>query len=57
MQVVVVTGNDLGWDNVVGVFPIEELDKVKEYFSGRRYYVQTRSLDSVSEWLEEGEDE
>jgi hypothetical protein len=50
MRVIVVTGFELGWDNVVGVFPVEEWAQVQERFPEDSYYVQSLTIDSVEEY-------
>lgn len=48
--VVVVTGYELGWDNVVGVFPYEQLDALRKRFPDNRYNVDVHTVDSVEDW-------
>lgn len=51
MKFVIVTGFDLGWDNVIGVFPFDQLEAVEKRFGNeRRYYIQVDTFADVSEW-------
>lgn len=51
MQVIVVTGFELGWDNVIGVFGMDEKEAVFERFENEdRYYVQVKTIAKVEEY-------
>lgn len=53
-SVVVALNTELGWDNIVGVFPISMYERCKEVFAGEYHHVKIETIggeDEIEEHL------
>lgn len=44
MKVVKVLNTELGWDNVVGIFNIDLLERCEELFQGQYYIIEVETV-------------